>query len=155
MSIDTMNHQALTIADLLVEEVMRAAPDHIETGESTLMAWELMRRGGYHHMPVVAPDGTYAGMVDTETLAATWPGGGPDHARRDVADVLGSLHHPRVRPGDPVRAVAVAMLHCRTHAVAVVDDRERLIGIVTTSDLLGVIAGPMDRRSGLTGAPRL
>jgi CBS domain-containing protein len=147
MSSQTANGHAPAVADLPVEEVMRTAPDHIETSESTMMAWEMMRRGGYHHMPVVAPDGTYAGMVDTETLAATWPGGGPDHARREVADMLGSQHHPRVRAGDPVRAAAVAMLHCRTHAVAVVDDKDRLIGIVTSSDLLALLAGPPDRLS--------
>jgi hypothetical protein len=48
------------------------------------MAWELMLRGGYHHLPVVADDGTLLGLLDSELLAAHWHEGGPDQNREPV-----------------------------------------------------------------------
>lgn len=136
----TVNGYRIAPADRLVDEVMSAAPERVDAAESALMAWEMMRRGGYHHLPVVAPDSTYLGMLDTETMAATWPGGGPDRARRPVSELLGACRHPRVRLGDPVRAAAVAMIRSRTSAVAVTDDDGRLAGILTTHDLLTLLA---------------
>jgi len=127
-------------AEIPVDEVMSVAPDRVDAAESSLMAWEMMRRGGYHHLPVVALDGTYLGMLDTETMAASWPGGGPDRARRPVSDLLGAGPHPRVRLGDPVRAAAVAMVRRRTRAVAVTDDDGRLAGIITSYDLITLLA---------------
>jgi len=127
-------------AELPVDDIMSRAPESVDAAESMLMAWEMMRRGGYHHLPVVAVDGTYLGMLDTETMAARWPGGGPDLARRPVGDLLDPGPYPRVRQGDPVRAAALAMLKRRTHAVAVTDDTGRLIGIVTAYDLITLLA---------------
>ena len=133
-------------AELPVDQVMSVAPDRVDAAESTLMAWEMMRRGGYHHLPVVELDGTYLGMLDTETMAASWPAGGPDRARTPVSDLLGPGPHPRVRLGDPVRAAAVAMVHRRTRAVAVTDDDGRLAGIITSYDLLRLLAAPVPAR---------
>lgn len=129
-------------ADLLVDDVMSMEPVTVDAAESTLMAWEMMRRGGFHHLPVVAVDGTYLGMLDTETMAARWPGGGPDQARRPVGELLGPGPYPRVRLGDPVRAAAVAMLLHHISGVAVTRDDERLVGIVTSHDLITLLAVP-------------
>lgn len=130
------------LADLPVDDVMSVAPDRVDAAESTLAAWEMMRRGGYHHLPVVGRDGTYLGMLDTETMAATWPGGGPDQARRPVSELVDAGTHPRVRLGDPVRAAAVAMVHRHTRGVAVTDGDGRLVGIVTSYDLLTLLTAP-------------
>lgn len=130
------------VAELLVNDVMSMSPVTVDAAESALMAWEMMRRCGFHHLPVVAVDGTYQGMLDTETMAARWPGGGPDQARRPVGELLDPGSYPRVRQGDPVRAAAVAMVLHHTRAVAVTDDDDQLTGIITSYDLLSLLAVP-------------
>ena len=139
---DTVGGRRRALADRPVDDLMSVAPDRVDSDESSLMAWEMMRRGGYHHLPVVARDNTYLGMLDAETMAASWPGGGPDRARRPVSELIGACPHPRVRLGDPVRAAAVAMVRRRTRAVAVTDDEGRLAGILTTYDVLSALAAP-------------
>lgn len=129
-------------AELLVDDVMSMDPVTVDATESALMAWEMMRRGGFHHLPVVAVDGTYLGMLDAETMAARWPGGGPDQIRGPVGELLGPKPYPRVRLGDPVRAAAVAMLLHHISGVAVTDGDERLAGIVTAHDLITLLAVP-------------
>lgn len=129
-------------AELPVDAVMSMAPITVDAHESMLMAWDMMRRGGFRHLPVVAVDGTYRGMLDTETMAARWPGGGPDQARRPVGELLDGGPYPRVRLGDPVRAAALAMVRHHTYAVAVTDAGERLVGIITSYDLISLLAVP-------------
>ena len=105
------------------------------------MAWELMRQGGYHHVPVVGVDGHCIGVLDAETMAAVWDGGGPDRMRMPVSTVVGHQSPPRVLETDSVAATARAMLAARADFVAVIDTDDRLVGLVTARDLVAAVAG--------------
>jgi len=140
MSAPTQTHRP-PITETPVKEVMAPGPATVAPTDSLHRAWDLMSRLGVHHLPVAEPDGRYRGMIDTATLAASWPGGGPAHAQTPVAALLAGRRHPRVRPDDPVAAVAVAMLHSAVHAVAVTSENGRILGIVTAHDLIGALAG--------------
>lgn len=144
--------------DLLVREIMTAAPVSIGEDESFMAAWERMTARGVHHLPVTDRDGRYRGMVDATRLAATWPGGGPEQAHRPVSVLLRDRRFPRVRVGDPVRTVAAAMVAARADAVAVTAAGGHLAGIVTVRDLLiaftrGGAAGREQRPDGVRRGP--
>jgi CBS domain-containing protein len=132
------------LQDRSAAEVMASGLLTVSRDDSVLMAWELTLRGGYHHLPVVADDGMFLGLLDSELLAAHWHEGGPDRNREAVGPLLHGRLRLTVEPGAPVRTVAGLMLAHRTDAVAVIDDAGRLLGLVTVHDLVSALAGGRD-----------
>jgi CBS domain-containing protein len=124
--------------------------------ESALLAWELMRQGGYHHLPVLSADGGFIDVLDAETLAAAWDSGGPDRMRKPVGALVGHRPLPHVRLDDSVATAARAMLGAGTDVVPVLDDDGRLSGLFTARDLIALAAGAHRRtRAGHVTAPAL
>lgn len=131
-----MTFEDRPVADVMSDEVLTVAAE-----ETTLMAWELMRQAGYHHVPVVGTDGRCIGVLDAETMAAVWDGGGPDRMRMPVSTVVGHRRPPHVAPSDSVAAAARAILAAGLDYVAVTDESDRLVGMVTAHDLVAAVAG--------------
>jgi CBS domain-containing protein len=109
--------------------------------ETTLMAWELMRQGGFHHVPVISADGHCIGVLDAETMAAAWDGGGPDRMRKPVSTVVARRPLPHVSEKDSLATAARTMLAAQLDFVPVTNGDERLIGLVTARDLIATVAG--------------
>jgi CBS domain-containing protein len=124
-----------------VGEVMSVGVLAVTLTESALMAWELMRQGGRHHIAVISMDGRCVDVLDAETMAAVWEGGGPDRMRTPVSALVGRRPLPRVGIGESVAAAARAMLAAGTDVVPVVDSDERLVGLFTTRNLVALAAG--------------
>jgi acetoin utilization protein AcuB len=93
--------------------------------------WAAMREGRFRHVPVVSGDGRVLGMV----------------SERDVREQKGYLSSTKVtavlsepaitvRAEDRVEDAAKLMLERQTGALPVVDAEQRVVGIVTTSDVL-------------------
>jgi CBS domain-containing protein len=124
-----------------VGEVMSGGMLAVTATESALMAWELMRKDGMHHIPVISTDGRCIDVLDAETMAAAWEGGGPDRMRTPVGALVGRRPLPRVGAGESVATAARAMLAAGTDVVPVVDAEERLVGLFTTRNLVALAAG--------------
>lgn len=132
----TSSFEECSVADVMSDALLTVAAE-----ETTLMAWELMRQCGYHHVPVVGPDGHCVGVLDAETMAAAWDGGGPDRMRMPVSTIVGHRTPPHVAVSDSVASAARAMLAARSDYVAVTDEDDRLVGMVTARDLVAAVAG--------------
>ncbi|MFG2087247.1 HPP family protein [Spirillospora sp. NPDC048824] len=113
----------------------------IATSESVLMAWELMCKAGVHHLPVADDEGGFVGVVDAQTLTATWNAAVPQHARRPVTSLLPSPPPMTVRPSATIPEAARAMLEAGNDHVAVTDDHGCLVGLITARDLITALAG--------------
>ncbi|MCO5996747.1 CBS domain-containing protein [Actinoallomurus rhizosphaericola] len=145
-----------TLEERPVGEAMSADVLAVTETESALMAWELMRQGGYHHVPVLSDDGGLIGVLDAETLAAAWDSGGPDRMRKPVGTLVGHRPPAHVRPQDSVATAARAMLAAGTDVVPVLDEDGRLSGLFTAWDLIALAAGAHPRtRAGHVTAPAL
>ena len=143
------------LEDRAVAEVMTTDLLTVAADETVLMAWELMRRGDYHHLPVVTDDGRLVGVLSAEKVAARWRAGGPDANRRPVTDLLGRWR-VTVRPEDRVQAAARVMLQQRLDAVAVTTHDDRLVGLLTARDLIMALAGgPPGDQTGTVPGPSL
>ena len=89
-----------------------------------------MQRGRFRHAPVVARDGRLVGVVSDRDL-------------REQKGYLGStkvsavLSEPAitVRPEDSIEDAAHIMLERQIGALPVIDREERVVGIVTTTDV--------------------
>lgn len=124
-----------------VGELMSTSVLAVTSEESILMAWELMRQGHYHHLPVIDSAGHCIGVLATETIARNWPVGGPDEGRRPVKSLLEGSLPASLSPGDQVSVAAGEMLRAKTDCVPVIDDEGRLTGLLTTTDLIAALAG--------------
>jgi CBS domain-containing protein len=124
-----------------VAEVMSGGTLAVTATDSALIAWELMRRDGRHHIPVISADGRCIDVLDAETMAAAWEGGGPDRMRTPVSALVGRRPLPRVGAGESVADAARAMLAAGTDVVPVVDRDGLLVGLFTTRDLVALAAG--------------
>ncbi len=113
-------------------EVPCAAPD-----ESAAAAWTRRRSTGAEHL-VVVRDGEIVGTLSWQDLSG--PAGG---VHRRMGRSVGDLMRRYVWPATPdtrITRAAATMRRRRVGCLPVVS-RRRLVGIVTTSDLLGLLAG--------------
>ncbi|MFB4298536.1 HPP family protein [Actinomadura sp. NTSP31] len=113
----------------------------ISESESVLMAWELMCQAGVHHLPVADDEGGFIGVVDAQTLTASWNGAGPEEARRAVTTLLPPGPPETVPPTASVPEAAKAMLRSGRDYVPVTDGRNVLVGLLTAHDLIDGLAG--------------
>ncbi|MEV4471867.1 CBS domain-containing protein [Nonomuraea sp. NPDC049504] len=131
--------EIMTVETLTVGQVMSRVLVAVKPGDSPLMAWELMRRAGVHHLPVV--DGRHVlGILTRERIAASWSGGPQEQSSRPVRALLGCEQVPRVRQDTPLTRVAALMLDAGCDAVPVVSG-DGLVGLVTARDVLSAVAG--------------
>lgn len=92
---------------------------------------DAMQRGRFRHAPVVAPDRRVIGMVterDLREQKGYW----------SSTKVSAALSEPAitVRADDRIEHAAQIMLERQIGALPVVDSDQRVVGIVTTSDML-------------------
>lgn len=139
-----------TVAEVMAHNLLTIAAD-----DSMLMAWEVMSRAHYHHLPVVTDDGRLLGVLDTETLASQWQEG-PDRNRRPVRSLLTHRQCVSMRPTDRVSLAAKIMTRERTDIVAVTDARGVLLGLVTARGLVAALGGAEQPEQGISSnAPSL
>ncbi|OQW33735.1 MAG: hypothetical protein A4E19_02475 [Nitrospira sp. SG-bin1] len=135
---------------LLARDLMRAPVFSLPSDGTLLDAWANMSHKGFHHIPITSMHDTLVGMVSYRDLLRHVPelitaADKRQAARRRVAEIMTS----RVISATPVteiREIARVMLDERIHAVPILDQTRRLVGIVAAQDLLRGIAnhGPLE-----------
>jgi CBS domain-containing protein len=119
-----------------VQDVMRTRVPTASCDESAGDAWERMRATGADYL-VVTRDQDIVGVLGWYDLAG--PHGG---ARRRMGRQVGELMHREVvttPPGATVARAAATMRKQRVGCLPVVDGH-KLVGIITTDEMLGVLA---------------
>ncbi|GAA0375385.1 hypothetical protein GCM10009530_27390 [Microbispora corallina] len=135
-----MDVETMTAADVMSRILVTVEPD-----ESPLMAWELMRRAGVHHLPVVGPDSRVLGVLCREDLASHWSGGPAEQSEAGVGRLVLGQPCRHARSQTPLRDVAAMMIDSDLSVVPVVDPSGVLEGLVTATDVLRAVAGRVVR----------
>ncbi|MFB4294676.1 HPP family protein [Nonomuraea sp. ATR24] len=129
----------MSVESMTAGQVMSRILVAVKPAESPLIAWELMRRAGVHHLPVV--DGRQVlGILTREKLAASWSGGPQEQSTRSVRELLDKGRRPWVGPDAPLVRVAAVMLDAGADAVPVLTG-DGLIGLITARDVVSAVAG--------------
>ena len=127
------------ITELTAADVMTADPVSVTETESVAAAWELLARGDFHRPPVVRA-GRCVGVLDDRVLLRAWRPGGLNRSLRAFGELL-SPTLVTVAPTTPVSALAELLCRRSLDAVPVVDETGRLVGVVTASDPVALLAG--------------
>jgi len=98
------------------------------------VAVDTFLRTSLRHLVVVAPDRTCLGIITADQVLAAL-----GSRRRQVGD---HVHDDglRVHPADPARRAAEVMVNGLVDALPVVDDGGHVVGIVTWSDIIAMVA---------------
>ncbi|MCS6799007.1 MAG: CBS domain-containing protein [Myxococcota bacterium] len=120
-----------TVADVMTRQVVTVFEEDSLDGLEEGMKWLRFR-----HLPVV-DDGKLVGLL-TERDLLRWAIRGPRAERTFVADVM-NRHVTTVAPDTPVARAAELMLERKIDCLPVVEGDGKLVGIVTTADLLRLV----------------
>ncbi len=123
----------------VVQQIMRRAVTTLPPEAHLDEAWRVITAQRFRHIPVVDPDLEHAivGMLSDRDLlaAAAHLGSGAD---RSVSEIM-ATSIIACRPTTPIRTAAEAMLTERIGALPVVSKLNKLIGIVSRSDILRAV----------------
>jgi CBS domain-containing protein len=125
----------------LVEELMSNPVCTVSKHESLLMAWELLERSGFQHLPVVREDGRCVGVLDRAEVAVACAAPAAALSRRRVDVLLRGRCTPSVHSDDPLRRAAAVMTRSGADALPVTDPSGCLIGLLTARDIVAAVSG--------------
>jgi CBS domain-containing membrane protein len=129
-----------------ITSIMSKDPVCLTRTEKVSDAWRVLTEGRFHHLPVVE-DGRVVGMLSVLDIAklGLCPMEDGHLLTRQVLDSRLSIEQlmqsnvVSVAANATVRDAARLLSAGGFHALPVVDDDDRLVGIVTTTDLIGYL----------------
>lgn len=132
----TAQAQAAHPAPARIADVMSTPVLTVETGETLWDAWQLMFVSGLRHLVVVDASGSCAGIITDRMIVTDLPSDPGALGQRRIDEVFAGSVELRVTPDAEPRSAAAAMRSFGVEAVPVVDDAQRVVGLVTESDLV-------------------
>jgi CBS domain-containing protein len=121
-----------------VGQIMSQPAVAVDAQETAWVALQHLTSSGLRHLVVVSGD-RCIGVLSDRHVAAAWPFGELSRRTQLVLDLLGDAR-PSVTAGTSAGEAARAMLDAGVDALPVVDAHNRIVGLVTGSDLLKLLA---------------
>lgn len=131
------NHGRRTLSKLTMKDVMTGQPVTVGRQQTLAVAHEMMRQHDCRHLPVLE-HGELVGVLTQRDLYFLETLAGVDMDKDAVDDAMSSGAYA-VGPDARVQEVCAEMSTHR-YGCAVVIERDRVIGIFTATDALGVLA---------------
>ncbi len=122
-------------ARAVVSQAMSRPVLTIEVSESLWDAWQLLSVSGLRHLAVVE-DGRCLGVISDRMILTDIPLSEERMRSRGVGDLISRAPARSVLDTAPLADVARIMARHSAEAVPVLDEFNRLVGIVTGSDLV-------------------
>jgi CBS domain-containing protein len=123
-----------------VSEVMSKPVLTVEVNETLWDAWQLLFVSGLRHLVVIDVNAKCVGVLSDRNILADVPATLDHLGKRLVRDILAHVPMARVHPNADPREAAKLMREHSIEAIPVLDDEEKLVGIVTESDVIRWIA---------------
>lgn len=134
-----MTRPSVPVEDRSVAVVM-SKPVLVVRATATLPeALALLAAAKVRHLVVLTEEARYHGVLVDRVVASEWARGPVGFERRTVGQVA-DTGTPSVPPTATVAEIARAMHRCETDAVVVVEVTGQPVGIVTATDLIGLLA---------------
>ncbi len=138
---------------MTVREWMSASPAVISPSTSVLEAWELMQRWRVRHFPVVEGE-RLVGIVTDRDIRLNLPPSASNPTVQEIRALLAKVTAAEImtrdvitiEPDQPIEHAAGVMLACKIRSLPVVE-HERLVGILTETDVLRAVVGSRSARA--------
>jgi acetoin utilization protein AcuB len=135
---------------VLARDLMNTPVLSLPSDSRALEAWNIMSHKDFHHIPITSLHGTLVGMVSYRDLLQSVPELITVDDRRQASQKLvAEIMSPRVISATPtteIREIARVMLEEQIRAIPIIDHNRRLVGMLSTRDLVRGIAnhGPLE-----------
>lgn len=122
---------------MLIQQVMDKTAAVCVPFDTAKAAATIMKRNNIDFIPVVEnePTHTYMGAVTDRILCLRVIGEGLDPEKTQLSECL-RYQNVFCRPDDPIEKALQTMRRKRMDALAVLDDRREVVGVVSLDDLL-------------------
>jgi CBS domain-containing protein len=132
------------MAQLTVADIMTSHVETLEPGNDLDLAEMIMRLDRLRHLPVVE-GGRLVGMLSQRDLLRHQARSNSERERRIAnlhirAEDVMTREVRTVNPQTPVKQAVLLIRELRVGSLPVVDEEDNLVGIVTDSDLLDLLA---------------
>ncbi len=124
-----------TVGDIMSRPVLT-----VEVSESLWDAWQLLFVSGHRHLVVLDPDGSCLGVLSDRNVLSEVPATQENLSRLKVSDVLARVPMASTTPLATPTIATQVMTRNTVEALPVLDERGRLAGIVTESDIVRWVA---------------
>lgn len=125
-----------------VQDVMSAPVVIVRDYDTIWHAVDRFVKTGLHHLVVLDAEDRLVGVLDDRTVLAEWPFDAAGMHHRTIGELLraghaaGSVTVPQTQPAISLRLAGLMMLDLSVDALAVVDELDRVVGILTSTDLI-------------------
>lgn len=124
-----------TVGDIMSRPVLT-----VEVDESLWDAWQLLFVSGLRHLVILDPDGASLGVLSDRQILAQVPATADHLGTQKVRSVLAQVPPACTSPSDSPSLATQVMTANTVEALPVLDDRGRLVGIVTEADIVRWVA---------------
>ncbi|MBM3463263.1 MAG: CBS domain-containing protein [Armatimonadetes bacterium] len=130
---------------ILVRQIMSSPVSTLPPDATIERAHALLNEHGFRHVPIVAGPALVGIVSDRDLLRAASPAV-PGNPRANLVGDVMSRRLLTVLPTTDIREAAKVMVDEGIHSLPVLDAQQKLVGIVTTSDILRCIVNrsPLD-----------
>lgn len=123
----------------LARDVMTNKIMMISVGQSLADAMELMVEKRIRHLPVVDAEFKIVGILQLQDFSAL------SNLEDQYVEAYMSTPVVWVSQDIPLRAAILKMLEKKIHSLLVADEKNELVGIVTSEDLLWILARSLEK----------
>ena len=120
----------------LVADVMSKPVLTVEVNETLWDAWQLLFVSGLRHLVVIDDAGACLGVLSDRNILSEVPMTAEHLQNRQVTEVLARVPMLATKPDSSPKEAAELMTSHAVEALPVLDGINRLVGIVTESDLV-------------------
>lgn len=136
----TVHETAESIDGLVAGDVMTRQLATVGEEATVAEALRVMRHWGVRHLPVTE-HGYFVGLVDDRLVSVVRRGGANGEAAlAQRVDEVMSRYVPQVGLDAPLARVARLLRTSRSDAVAVIDEQEHLLGLITLVDVVCAVS---------------
>ncbi len=136
-----LNMGRADVRDLPVASVMASPVVTVDATSPVPLALQHFTGYAIRHLVVVDSDGHAVGLLTDRMVVSRWASH-PETFDRTMVGALLTGDQPFVAVADTLSGAARAMRHGGVDGVVVLDTEGRPVGVLTTSDLVAVIAKP-------------
>ena len=126
-------------APRFVSEIMSSQVLSVELSDTLWDAWQMMFVSGHRHLAVTSGS-RCVGIINDRSILSSVIVTEARLALHRVADVMNISNNNAVSPDTDIQTAADLMTQLQVNALPVVDAGEKLVGIVTSTDVIGWIS---------------
>ncbi|MFZ2960894.1 MAG: CBS domain-containing protein [Candidatus Ozemobacteraceae bacterium] len=138
---------------ILAHEIMSSPVITLPLSATLSQAWALIRNNRFRHIPIVNSEGFPVGILSDRNLLREVVALGRDIDRRDdVGDPTPTIENLvseailTALPQTEIQKIAKTLFEHHIGAMPIIDEQNRLVGIITRSDILRALVhlGPLE-----------